>query len=159
MIILLIEALCIVILAMILSTLIFDERKKRSQDLRLIKLEGYWDGRERRNAERLNVSLAVKYCENGKCVAAKSVDISASGIRLLLDEKIGEGTPLKLEIKLPEEKNNIKTRGEVVWAKEVSEENLPGKRLFNTGIKFSNSQEADEKKLFNFIQGAQQEKH
>jgi len=159
MIILLIEGLCIGILAMILSTVIFDEKKRKAEDLRIVKLEGHWNGRERRNAERLNVSLAVKYCENGKCSNAKSLDISASGIKLLLDEKIEKGTPLKLEIKLPEEKRNIKTRGEVVWTKEISEKDTSGKRVFNTGIKFSDSQPADEKRLFSFVQSAQQEKH
>jgi len=152
MIILAIEALSILVLAMILSTLIVDERKHRHREMRLVKLKGYWNGSDRRSTERLNVSLEVKYYANGFTSEATSVDISAKGIRLLLDERIEAGTHLRLEIKLPGESHLLRTAGAVVWTKESSEdEKASTKRLFNTGIELSGFQNSDGKKLFDFI--------
>ena len=91
MIIFAIEALIIFICAMIFSTLIIDEKKKRRRELRAVKLMGFWDGRDRRRDERLNVILEVKYSVGQITVVSKTSktkDISTRGIRLLLDENI-----------------------------------------------------------------------
>jgi c-di-GMP-binding flagellar brake protein YcgR len=159
MIILLIEILIIIVLGMILSTVIIDEKNHRSRNMRTVKLKGYWDGSERRSVERLNVSLDIKYFTNGKPIGVQSADISARGVRLLLDEKIGKGTPLRLEIKLPDEERIVKAQGVAVWAEEALEEdNNSQKRLFNTGIKFLRFQDSDEKRLFDFIHNLKTQK-
>ena len=149
---LVIEILCVVILAMILSTVFFDERKNRKANLRPMKVKGYWEGDNRRSIGRFNVCLGVKYSTNGKFARVKSVDISTRGIRLLLDEKLEKGVPLRMEIKIPTKKETIKTTGEVAWSEESNEDKSgSSKRLFNTGIKFFRVQANDEKKLFDFI--------
>lgn len=147
-----IEILCIFILAMIFSAAVIDERKKNIKNMRPIKMKGYWDGRERRNTDRLNIILEVKYYIDGKIAAIKSVDISAGGIRLLLDEKIERKTVLHLEMKLPNHEHIIKTTGEVVWSKEsIEDEKGTAKRLFSTGVKFLKFHKDDEKEFFDFI--------
>lgn len=152
MIIFLIEILSVFICAMIFSTIIIDERKSKRRALRVVKLDGFWNGEDRRANDRLNVALEVKYCINTKLVTTKSMDISTKGIRLLLDEKIERMTPVQLEIKIPAQNRLIKATGEVVWAKELRErEKTSAKRLFNTGIKLFKFQNAGEKKLFDFI--------
>jgi len=153
MIIVCIEVLIILILSMILSTLLIDERRNRQRDMHMVKLKGYWNGGERRSVDRLNISLQVKYYANGSTLATQSADISARGIRLLLDEKIEKGSPLRMEIKLPEDDRLIQASGEVVWAEESKEDEKNSvKRFFNTGIKFSGFQNSDNEKLFDFIQ-------
>ena len=150
--ILAIELLSVIILAMILWTIVTDERKKYARNMREVKLKGFWDGTDRRGGERLNVSLAVKYYVNGTGVDTKSADISARGIRLLLDEKFEEGTPLRLEIKLPECQRILRSYATVVWSSESPEDEIKGgKRFFNTGLRFYNFQEEDEGKLFDFM--------
>ncbi|OGW75789.1 MAG: hypothetical protein A2Z72_05235 [Omnitrophica bacterium RBG_13_46_9] len=152
MIIFLIEILCIFILIMILSVLIIDERKIRQASMHLAKLKGYWDGSERRNLDRMNISLEVRYFMNGLSAKAKSLDITTKGIRIVMDEKFEEGRPLRLEIKLPDNSHIIRANGEVVWSKESPEDEKDSpRRVFNTGIKFYKFQAADEKKLFDFI--------
>ena len=147
-----IELLIIAILIMTLSTLIFDERKNRLRDMRVVKLKGYWEGDERRSVGRFNVNLEVKYFTNGIPIYSKSADISTKGIRLLLDEKIQKNTPLRLEIKLPNQRRMIKATGEVVWSAESEEDkDLSAKRLFNTGIKFSKFRDDNKKTLFDFV--------
>ncbi|UCD55538.1 MAG: PilZ domain-containing protein [Candidatus Omnitrophota bacterium] len=154
--ILAIESLIILICVMIFSTLIIDEKKHRRREMRAVKLKGFWDGSERRTVDRLNVTLEVKYSVNAKVVISKSADISTKGIRILLDEKIEKTTPLRLEIKIPNQNRIIKADGEVVWSEEsIEDEKIAAKRLFNTGIKFSSFQNADEKKLFDFIYNIQ----
>ena len=155
--ILAIEGLIILICVMIFSTLIIDEKKNRKRGMRAVKLEGFWDGSDRRTVERLNITLEVKYFINERISISKSADISTKGIRLLLDEKIEKTTPLRLEIKIPDQSRLIRADGEVVWAKEsIGDEKIAAKRLFNTGIKFSKFREdTDEKRLFDFIYSRQ----
>ncbi|MEE9500139.1 MAG: PilZ domain-containing protein [Candidatus Omnitrophota bacterium] len=157
MMILVIEGLIILICVMIFSTLIIDEKKKRKREMRAVKLNGFWDGANRRSVERLNITLEVQYFINAKIATSKSADISTKGIRLLLDEKIEKTTPLRLEIKIPNQSHLIRANGEVVWAKEsTTDEKTVAKRLFNTGIKFSKFREyTDEKRLFDFIHSIQ----
>ncbi|MFH1594157.1 MAG: PilZ domain-containing protein [Candidatus Omnitrophota bacterium] len=150
MIIPLVEILCIIVLIMVFSTLIIEERKNRVKRINAVKLKGYWDGSERRGADRLNLSLDVKYFENGNASGVKTIDISAKGIRLVLDEKFVKDITLRLEIRLPDDNHLIKARGIVVWCEEESEEGS-SKRLFSTGIKFYDFHGKDEKRLFDFI--------
>lgn len=150
--ILFIEVLIIIILVMIFSTLIIDQRKNRVKEMHLVRLKGYWSGSERRTVDRLNTILEVRYSVNGKPVEVKSVDISTKGIRLLLDEKFEKGTPLRLAIKLPDQDQLIRANGAVVWAEEsLEDEKNSEKRLFNTGIKFNRLGIDAEKRLFDFI--------
>lgn len=154
MILLLIQALIVIILAMTLSTVIADERKNRKRNMRSVKLKGFWSGAERRSVDRYNVSLLVKYYMNGTALDVKAKDISSRGIRLLLDEKIENGTSLRLEISLPGKDGVLKGRGKVVWVEEAKEDEATSpKRLFNTGIKFVWFRDSDGKKLFDFIYG------
>ena len=149
---LVIEILCVFILTMTLSALTLDERRKRKTNLRQIKVKGYWEGEERRAINRFDVCLGVKYSTNGKFARVKSVNMSTRGIRLLLDEKLEKGAPLRMEIKIPTKKETVKTTGEVAWSEESGEDEKGSpKRLFNTGIKFLKVRADDEKKLFDFI--------
>lgn len=156
MILLAIEGLIILICVMIFSTLIIDEKKNRERGMRAVKLKGFWDGSDRRTTDRLDITLEVKYFINTRITTSKSADISTKGIRLLLDEKIEKTTPLRLEIKIPDQSRLIKAAGEVVWAEEsIEDKKIAAKRLFNTGIKFSKFQATDEKRLFDFIYSLQ----
>lgn len=152
MLILGIGALCVLILAIILSMVLSDDRKKQRNLMRPVKLKGYWDGKERRNTDRLNVSLKVKYSINGKSARVKAVDISTKGIRLLLDEKIEKGSALSMEIELPGRAGMMKLAGEAMWSNEaVQNKKQNAKRLFGTGIKFINPDQKNEKELFMFL--------
>lgn len=150
--ILIVEILCVAILVMTLASILIDERRKRRGAMRPVKLKGYWDGANRRSAKRLNIPLDVRYTIGGKSANAKSVDISSSGIRLLLDERAEAEAVLHLEINIPDRGQIIKLRGEVVWSKEsIENEKGSAKRLFATGIKFVKSRGDTEKTLFDFI--------
>ncbi len=152
MIIILIEALMVVVLIMILSTIFIDERKARLRSMRSITLAGYWDGGERRSITRLNITLEVKYFKNSHFGNVQSMDISAKGVRLLLDERLEKETPLRLEIRLPDQDQIVRSGGKVVWVEElVEKEKAAPKRLFNTGIEFFNFRDSDNKRLFDFL--------
>ncbi|MFH1381169.1 MAG: PilZ domain-containing protein, partial [Candidatus Omnitrophota bacterium] len=113
-----IAILCGTILGVMLISVLLDEKKRRERDTHLVKLKGYWDGRNRRTSDRLNINLQVKYSTGGKITHTKSMDISARGIRLLLEEKIEKNTPIRLEIHLPNQERTVKTNGEVAWTQE-----------------------------------------
>ena len=150
--VLIIAILCITILILTLTAILADERKKQRSAMRPVRLKGYWDRANRRCAERLNISLDVKHLIDGRSANTKSVDISSSGIRLLMDERAGAGAVLHLEIKIPDRNRIVKLRGEAIWSKEsIEDEKGSAKRLFTTGIKFVKSSSDAKKELFDFI--------
>ena len=158
--ILVIEILGVLMLATILLTLFLDERNGRLESMHKVKLKGYWEGPERRSVERFDITLDVRYFMDGGSAGTKSVDISTKGIRLLLDEKLEKGMPIKMEIKLPSQTDIIKVQGDIVWTEESPEDEKDSeKRMFNTGIKFTNLHSAEEKKLFDFLHGKTQSTH
>jgi len=156
MIILAIEVLIGIILIMILAALFLDEKKNREHGMHAVRLKGYWDGGERRTVERFNIMLDVRYALNGKTIPTKSADISTKGIKVLMDERLECKTPIRIEIKLPQDQHFIKARGQVAWSSEAKEDEVnSAKRLFNTGIKFYTFQGNGEKRLFDFIYNPQ----
>jgi len=137
---------------MILSTLIFDEKRRHGREMNFVQLKGFWSGDDRRSTDRLHISFEVKYIADGKVRISKGMDISTKGIRLLLDERFEKGTPLVLSIRLPDRKKVIRASGMVVWTSESLEDKKKSpKRLFNTGIKFFRFQDSGEKELFDFM--------
>ncbi len=152
MIILFIELLAVSILVMVFTALTLDERKKRSDEMQLVKLKGYWDGGERRSTDRLNIALRVRYATKENTKETQSMDVSSKGVRLLLEERLSKGYPLLLEIKLPDNARLIRIDGAVVWTSEaIEDEKNSQKRLFNTGIQFHRFHGASEKILFDFV--------
>ncbi|NQT21815.1 MAG: PilZ domain-containing protein [Candidatus Omnitrophica bacterium] len=151
--IILIEILLILILAMIMLTLIVDETNHKKRTKHLVKLKGYWDGKERRRVMRHNVNLDVRYSINHAFKNTTSRDISSHGVGLILEEKLERKTPLSVEIVINGNNEPIKAKARVMWAKEAfDEEKFTPKRLFHTGIKFVRfTNTLQEKKLFDYI--------
>lgn len=157
--IILIETLIITVLVMIMVTLIVDESNHRKRSKHLVRLKGYWNGKNRRQVERYNVTLDVSYIINHNLRLSKSRDISTKGIGLVLEEKLVRKTPLSLDIKIDGLKEAIKAKGRVMWSSEaVEDEKYSPKRLFNTGIKFIRFDDpSHEKKLFDYIRSIEKD--
>ncbi len=151
--ILLIEILLIMILAMIMITLIVDERMHLKRMSHMVKLRSYWDGINRRSVMRHNVTLDVAYKLQNNVKVTRCRDISTHGIGLVLDEKLERRSILNLEIKVDAAKDPIKTKAKVMWCKEAFEDEKSGeKRQFHTGFKFLRFQDPrHEKVLFDYI--------
>jgi len=112
---------------------------------------------ERRVFERIDASMKIKYEIVEKAHALKSAaskDISGTGIRLALDEKLEAGAVLKVQIELPGEKNKMATLyGEVVWARKI--EISGGAKLSNyyeTGIRFTKADSLTIGRIFRHFQ-------
>lgn len=135
---LILELLSIVLLAIILVMHYKNERVLAKKALPHAKLEGYWNGRERRRYARFREILEVTYIVKNKTHLnnGKTVDISEGGVRLLLGEKLDRGTILALHISLPDSKKMAEVECEVVWSDECQVEDASGKRLFHCGISF-----------------------
>ena len=102
------------------------------------RLEGYWDGRERRRRVRFKKTLDVKYAVEKRphLKGCRAVDISDAGIQIMLDEKLAEGALIDLKIELPEPKRTVEVEGRVIWSREADENAASDKRMFRAGIKF-----------------------
>ena len=80
-------------------------------------------------------------------------DLSSSGMRLITNEKLSNGTLLLIEFDIPDLKNTITADGKVIWGEgEVGERDEKGRRIFQTGSQFVNMKPADKDKLVSYIE-------
>lgn len=137
---LVVELLFIVLLALVFLMLYRGERLSRKAVVPKATIEEYWTGRERRQCVRFKKDLGVDYTiekrphlkNNGKVL-----DISESGVKLTMDEKLAKGTILDLCISEPNSRKTLKIEGEIVWFEECLQgKGVPGKRMFRCGLKF-----------------------
>ena len=148
-----IELLFIVMLAMILFMISRDERSLSRARLHKARVEEYWDGKERRRHVRFKKNLEVTYRVQNKpnLKNGKTIDISESGVKLLLDEKLAEGTTVVLQIFIPDSKKIEAVEGKIVWSRELKAEDSLGRRLFHSGIKFLAAKKPSSTNLASYI--------
>jgi hypothetical protein len=104
---------------------------------------------DKRRSHRLDIKLpaTVSFLEKrGQVEFATTINVSATGIRILMKEKIEKQQKLIVTLRLPAE-GNIVVHAEVVWVKEVS---LYGHTEYQAGIKLDDSMPADESKFVRY---------
>jgi len=155
--IILIELLSISILVLILWALYHDERIVRKKIRNRATLEKYWDGRERRRHVRFTVDVEISYKEilksQQQASGARSVDLSDTGMRLLVDRKMPPGTILSLNMTPGRTQKPIEIEGLVVWCTEAKDkEDLNDKRLFHIGLKIVSVRETSGSTFDDYLQ-------
>lgn len=105
---------------------------------------------ERRRFVRISNQVRINYeiANEGPRSNCRSKDISESGIRFSLYQRLEVKTPLKLFIYLEEAAAPICVIGEVAWIRETSGEEYP----YEVGIEFSFADSAFRTKIKNLIQ-------
>ena len=107
-------------------------------------------GEEQRRFIRIHSRLMtfIKFPDTGKVRRALTRDVSAGGICLVTEELLKPGTPLEVELKLPDRDSPIRFTAEVMWSKPVGE---PHKSYENptaeTGVRFVTIDPNDQKQL------------
>lgn len=113
----------------------------------------YWAGDERRRHTRFERSLEVEYSVEKKprLKNGNTLNISKSGMKLLLDEKLPEGAIINLKLHIPEKKKTVEIEAEIVWTKDAEGKDPSGKRFFHSGIKFINIKEPSDMHFSEYI--------
>lgn len=106
---------------------------------------------EKRAFPRANISCKISTVFGERLLVFNShtENISAGGIRVIIEEKIAYSTIVDLELFLLDREKPLKCKGRIVWANEMKPTKI-NPRLFNTGIQFieiSNSDQEEIKKL------------
>ncbi len=97
---------------------------------------------ERRRSHRISVSLDVACGWEGKKVRAKSLNLSTSGIFLLVEQPPPEGSDITLNFRLPGEVRDVALSGNVVWVVEVK----------GAGVQFTKFRPSDQELLTAFVE-------
>ena len=107
---------------------------------------------ERRKYARLDLALTISYRITGQSAGqpadlreAVSSDISMGGFRLMTPAKIENGTMMKLEIYLGDEKNPLHAEGEVVWQNRLSSTS------YETGVMIKGMPATDKSHFMQFV--------
>lgn len=137
----------------VLFYIYYESHRRQKENLTRGRIVGFWNGSERRRFKRLKSTLEVKYEISNNTKPFKKItsrDISQGGLGLVIYEKLREGTPLRIWVNLPENKEAMFLLGDIVWLREISKENI-GRRVFSAGVKFTAVDTATQVKLFDFI--------
>ena len=100
--------------------------------------------------ERWDIPTKVNYRVEETKIRSEALcrDINTMGLRLSLNEELGKGTVLEMNIDIPGEKAPIFVSGEVAWQREVEEE---GKRFFEVGLHFTTIKDSDKERIYTFV--------
>lgn len=96
-------------------------------------------GQERRQFVRLDTTLPVTYRVLPALTAQATTtrNIGGGGICVFLRQRLSVGTPLELEVQLPNHPKPICFTGEVVWCEEYEVVGkTPRSRAIQAGVKF-----------------------
>jgi len=154
---LLAEIILILILMLALIALLIEEKGIKKSHIPKGTVEECWDGQERRRAVRIDTSFTVTYNIEKKTLRGQTKNLSSSGMRLLVNEKLFENTILKLEFTLPQSNETIHAEGKVIWSHGgFSERDDAGRRIFHAGIQFVTIKPKDLEKVISYIETAGQ---
>jgi len=105
---------------------------------------------ERRRLRRAPVRLMaiVKVLSTGKAWRALTKDVSGSGMSFVTDEALEPGTPLEIEMRLPDHDSPIRVIAGVVWMRSVKEpKHMYEHFSMEIGVKFVSLSPQDQKLL------------
>lgn len=108
---------------------------------------------ERRQGPRIRMRLTTtfKLLCTGKVLRALTKDVWAGGICLITEGELEPGSPLELEVHLPDRPRPVKCLGEVVWSRSVDAPAKSDDRpTAETGVKFTSIDPADRTSLIQF---------
>ncbi|MBN1871861.1 MAG: PilZ domain-containing protein [Candidatus Omnitrophica bacterium] len=149
------EIMFILILTLVLVMLVREESRIKKSKIPRARIKEYWSGEERRQATRINTTFLVKYTFSKKqtvTLDGHTKDVSTSGMRLLIHEKLNQGTVLLLEFDLPGITSIVKAEGKVVWSSgDFEDRDDEGKRIFQAGIQFTHISENDRNRLSDYV--------
>jgi c-di-GMP-binding flagellar brake protein YcgR len=102
-----------------------------------------WDNVERREFVRVKVPCRITITDpENLTIDCHTENISAGGIRVIIDKRLKISSRVKLVIYITEDKT-ITSKGKIVWAfaRKDTLDNIP--LLFDTGIEFDNISQKD----------------
>ncbi len=106
---------------------------------------------EKRKFVRLEFPIEVTYrISANPSIEDKSIskNISGGGIRIILKEKLLPGSPLELEINVPDTDVPISALGETVWQEEM----VMGREVcYESGVKFVKISPEDRDKITHYV--------
>jgi hypothetical protein len=99
----------------------------------------------RRRHQRYRVSLAARLSADGPWVPAHADNLSPGGARFSLDAPLLEGSPVEVDLRLPQGDAAVRVTGAVVWCNEHMDVG------FQAGVSFGLLDAASRKRLDEFL--------
>jgi uncharacterized protein (TIGR02266 family) len=108
------------------------------------------DEKQRRISSRVPIKLQVDYKSEGHFLFENATNISEHGVFVHTNKPLDPGTIVELQFTLPDSKEKLKIRGEVMWVnpyrKEQEKNYNPG-----MGVRFESLNELDKEILLSAI--------
>ncbi len=104
---------------------------------------------QRRRLERAPVNMSVVYSivGDGRSQNVSAIDLSGSGVRISSVERLGPGTQIELQSRLPKTKRVILCRGQVIMSFFDDKTNQ-----YSHGVAFTYVSQSDQEAIVAFVQ-------
>lgn len=105
--------------------------------------------KECRKSTRVNASFIVRFriAKNLLGMSCRSEDISQSGMRLGMLQRLEPGMLLEINFYLQESSEAVTTKAKIIWQGARKDAYFP----FSTGIQFIDIKSADRNKIYNYV--------
>jgi len=111
-----------------------------------------WDGKERRKFSRATFPCRIAVGSPVRWLISHTDNVSARGIKVILEERLRVFTPVSLELFFEKERS-IKCKGKIVWIEDVVNpidmDSEP--IMFVTGIEFTEIVDRDKKYIKSLV--------
>ncbi|MCF7916758.1 MAG: PilZ domain-containing protein [Candidatus Omnitrophica bacterium] len=101
-----------------------------------------WDSHERRQFVRINLPLKIYLSGSPHNLPAKTENISAGGLRVIINHKFNSGSIVDLKIYVTEEKP-ISCQGKILWVFSRKKPQTKDLFCYDTGIEFAKIRKSD----------------
>ncbi len=119
-----------------------------------------FEGIEKRRFVRANFPCKIIiFTPPEHTILTHTENIGAGGIRVIIEEKIGVGEIVGLEIYLNETKNPISCKGRIVWVMEKQSLYRKNLLFFDTGIEFYEIKKENRETIKNLVEAIVFEKN
>ena len=107
---------------------------------------------EKRKFPRVNITckLSVVFADRLLVFNTHTENMSAAGIRVILQEKLNISTMVDIDLFLLGKEIPIRCKGRVVWANEITPVGIRH-RLFDTGIEFIEINDYNREEIIKFV--------
>jgi c-di-GMP-binding flagellar brake protein YcgR len=107
---------------------------------------------EKRQFPRANIhcKISTSFADRLLVFNTHTENISAGGIKVILEEELHVSTVADLEICLLDKEKPLRCRGQIAWVKEMKPTHVKP-HLFDTGIKFIGITDAQQNEIGDFV--------
>ena len=124
-------------------------KKKATKASKKTKAKTGKNGKDNRKDLRVDVQLLVDYRSDGTYLFDFCRDLGTGGVFIQTNKPLKQGSPIELTFTIPDSKETLKAKGNVIWVQEAVTED--SRQVPGMGVQFDGFDAEQRKILASFV--------